>query len=344
MLAVIARGVVLQTTLADFISGWWMTDCDHTHNRDTRRLFFAFIVISAFMVVEVVGGVLSGSLALLADAVHMMTDALALGLALSAQWFARRPPDKRLHFGYQRGQVLAAFVNGVLLMILLAWIVIEAVQRFVSPEPVAWRPMLVVAVIGLLANGLAFWILHASERTNINVRGAMLHVISDLFGSVAAVMAALVIAGTGWLRVDPLLSLAVAALIARSAGRLLHETGHILLEGAPKDIDPIEVAGALEQISPDVEDVHSVQIWQIKPGTPRIILHARVNEQADGAAVLADVKSVLTKNFGIEDSTIQIEYGACPDCQPGGAAATSHGTASVPSDRPVGENQAALSL
>ena len=181
----------------------------------------AFAVISTFMVVEVIGGLLSGSLALLADAAHMLTDAFALGLAVSAHWISRRPADHRLHFGYRRTQVLAAFVNGVALIGLIGWIVFEAIRRLIEPAPITWQPMLVVAVLGLAANGVAFVLLHGGDRNNVNIRGAMLHVVSDFLGSVVAVIAAIVIAFGGPLRIDAVLSLLVACLIANAAFRLI---------------------------------------------------------------------------------------------------------------------------
>ncbi|MEO1014904.1 MAG: cation diffusion facilitator family transporter [Pseudomonadota bacterium] len=280
----------------------------------------AFFVIVVFMVVEVIGGVISGSLALLADAVHMMTDAVALGFAASAQWFASRPADARCHFGYGRVQVLAAFVNGILLSVLLIWIVFEAMNRFLTPQEVAWRPMLAIAVLGLIANAVAFRILHASSAGNINVRGALLHVVSDFVGSVAAVLAALSIAAFGAYWVDPLLSIAVAALIAQSAARLLAETGHILLEGAPRNIDVTKLKRSLEALSPDIEDVHNVHVWQVKPGEARLTLHARISEGVGAQPILERVKMALAEDFGISDSTVQIEVGGkCPEYKPPGA-------------------------
>ncbi|MEZ5897479.1 MAG: cation diffusion facilitator family transporter [Parvularculaceae bacterium] len=293
-----------------------MTDCDHNHAaaRNGKRLIAALIVITAFMVVEVIGGILSGSLALLADAVHMLTDALALALAVSAHWIARRPADGKLHFGYRRAQVLAAFVNGVALTILIVWIAIEAMQRAVSPVDVAWRPMIVIAVLGLGANLVAYKLLHGGAKSDINVRGAMLHVISDLLGSVAAIIAAVVIALTGWMQIDPILSVLVAILIARSAFKLLRETGHILLEGAPADIDVAKLTADLIESSPDIEDVHQIKIWQITPDQPRITLHARLKADASGEATMTLIKGWLAERYGIEDSTVQIEISdTCPD-------------------------------
>jgi cobalt-zinc-cadmium efflux system protein len=305
-----------------------MVNCDHQEHHQpagkvTGRLLAAFAVIVVFMIVEVVGGLLSGSLALLADATHMLTDAAALGLAASAQYFAGRPADSRLHFGYRRAQVLAAFVNGVLLAILLFWIVFEAVRRFMDPVPVNASLMLWVAVAGFGANAMAFFILHRRDERNLNMRGAMLHVVSDLLGSGAAIIAALVIAWKGWLAIDPLLSIAVAFLIGASALRLVRETGFILLEGAPADIDVKELASGLVLSTPQIKGVHSVQISQITPEQPRLTLHACVADARDAAGALAAAKAYLEQRYNIRQSTIQIEIGEdCPDDDAPPAVAT----------------------
>lgn len=294
-----------------------MTDCGHQHAQhktDGVRLTAALAVIVVFMVVEVAGGLLSGSLALLADAAHMLTDALALTLALSAHWMSARPADRRLHFGYRRMQVLAAFINGIALFALMTWIVFEAVRRAITPIAVAWAPMLAIAALGLLANAFAFRLLHRAGENNINIRGAMLHVASDLLGSVAAIVAAIVIWLSGWTRIDPILSLFVAVLIGRSALKLLRETTHILLEGAPSDIDVDVLAADLAGANPAIENIHSVRIWQLTPDQPRLTLHARIRDGALSDEALQALKSRLEERYGIEESTIQIETAfGCPD-------------------------------
>lgn len=299
-----------------------MTDCSHDHSiggrtqhrSDGGRLIAAFGVISVFMVVEVVGGVISGSLALLADAAHMMTDAFALALAASAHWMSARPANRRLHFGYRRLQVLAAFVNGIALVALMSWILYEAVRRAITPIQVEWAPMLVIAALGLAANGVAFRLLHEAGEHNINIKGAILHVASDLLGSIAAVVAAIVIWQTGWTRIDPILSIFVAVLIARSALKLLRETTHILLEGAPQHIDSETLASDLANAAPQVEDIHSVKIWQLTPDQLRLTLHAKLRPGAVSDEVLNLLKTRLEEKYGIHDSTIQVEGGcACPD-------------------------------
>jgi cobalt-zinc-cadmium efflux system protein len=292
-------------------------NCDHHQTKDnsnTRRLLWALGVIVVFMVVEIIGGILSGSLALLADATHMLTDGLALALAASAQMLAARPADNKLHFGYRRTQVLSAFVNGIFMAVLLAWIVYEAIRRSLNPIEINAPLMLGVAIIGLGANVVAFFILHRPGERDLNMRGAMLHVIGDLMGSVAAIIAAIVIWTTGWMQIDPLLSLLVACLIGVSAFRLVRESGFILLEGAPSDIDIAELADGLKNASPLICSVHHVQISQITPDKPRLTLHACVDNAADAAAALAAAKEYLDQKYDIHHSTIQVEVGGqCPD-------------------------------
>jgi len=299
-----------------------MTDCGHNHaftghaqhRADGGRLISAFAVILVFMVVEIIGGVISGSLALLADAAHMMTDAFALALAASAHWMSARPANGNLHFGYRRLQVIAAFVNGIALVALMSWIIYEAVRRSIEPVKVEWAPMLVIAALGLAANAIAFRLLHSAGERNINIKGAMLHVASDLLGSIAAVIAAIVIWQTGWTRIDPILSIFVALLIARSAVKLLKETTHILLEGAPTHIDAEALAKDLIGAMDGIENIHSVKISQLTPEQPRLTLHAKLKDGVAAGDALRALKSKLEESYGIQDSTIQIESGcACPD-------------------------------
>jgi len=298
------------------------------HRADGGRLIAAFCIIFGFMIVEVIGGVLSGSLALLADAAHMLTDALALALAASAHWMSARPANSQLHFGYRRLQVIAAFVNGIALFGLTAWIVVEAFHRSVEPIEVKWEPMLLIAAAGLVANAIAFRMLHGAGERNINIKGAMLHVASDLLGSIAAIVAAIVISLTGWTRIDPILSIFVAVLIGRSALKLLRETTHILLEGAPLNIDVDAMSRDLAGASPEIEDIHSVKIWQLTPDQPRLTLHARLREGAAADEALRVLKSRLEQKFGIRESTIQLEAAcSCPDRVVGESVVHHHGSA-----------------
>jgi len=199
-----------------------------------KRVQIALALTGTFMLVEVAGGILSGSLALLADAGHMLTDTMALALSAIAFRVSSRPADEKRSYGYQRFQILAAFVNGLSLLVIVGWILFEAVQRILSPSMVMGQTMLIVAAAGLVINIIVFFVLHGGDQENLNMRGAALHVLGDLLGSVAAITAALVILYTGWMPIDPILSIGVALLIFRSAWHLVKRSGHILLEGAPE--------------------------------------------------------------------------------------------------------------
>ena len=290
---------------------------DHGHehdDRNLRRVVAALCLTGAFMVVEVVGGVLSGSLALLADAGHMLTDTMALALAAAAFQVSKRPPNARLSFGYQRFQILAAFVNGLSLLLIVGWIFFEAVMRFIEPEPVAGPLMLAVAVAGLLVNVAAFVILHGGDRDNLNIRGAVLHVAGDLLGSVAAIVAALIIIGTGWMPIDPLLSIAVAALILRSAWVLVKRSAHVLLEGSPEWLNVGDMQSKLIAAVPDVEGIHHVHVWGLTPQDLMLTMHVRLRRDTHNpTAVIRQVKSLLERDFGIGHSTIETEVDECAD-------------------------------
>ncbi|GGY52774.1 cation diffusion facilitator family transporter [Parvularcula lutaonensis] len=271
-----------------------------------RRLGVALGIIAGFAIVEIIGGLLSGSLALLADAGHMVTDAAALALALSAQWLAKRPVSDRFPFGWKRAQVLAAFLNAMGLLAIVGFLLFEAFQRLGDPQPINAPLMLGVAVVGLAANIAAFLILHPNAADNVNVRGAMLHVAADIFGSVAAIISAFVILGTNSTIIDPILTLAVCALILRSAIPLLVETGAILMQAAPKSLAASEVKKLLKT-SPLILDVHDCRAWQLTPGETMISLHAVIPMSADPDVVLRHIKDRLRDAYGITESTVQLE-------------------------------------
>ncbi len=290
----------------------------HDHGATTtagneRRVFLAMVLTGGFAVVEVIGGLVSGSLALLADAGHMVTDFVALLLAWLAFRLGRRPGDPRRTFGYSRFQVLAAFVNGLALIVVVGWILVEAVERLMAPVQVAGGTMMAVAVAGLLVNLVAFAILHGGDRDNLNLRGAVLHVLSDLLGSAAAILAALVILLTGWMPIDPILSLAVALLIVRSAWFVIRRSAHILLEGTPDWLDIGELERAVVAAVPGVEDVHHVHVWCLTQERPLITLHARLTAGCDDQTALSEIQAFLKAEYGLDHSTIQIERGACGD-------------------------------
>jgi cobalt-zinc-cadmium efflux system protein len=294
-----------------------MAGHDHAHRHATadnqRNVFWAMVLTGGFMLAEVVGGVVAGSLALIADAGHMLTDAASLGLAWAAFRVGHWPQDARRTYGYHRFQVLAAFVNGLALVAIVGWIAIEAVRRLFDPVEVLGGLMLAIAALGLLANLAAFAILRRGDRENLNVQGAVLHVLADLLGSVAALVAALVIVWTGWAPIDPLLSLLVAALILNSAWRLLRKSAHILLEGAPDWLDDAELRAAVTTAVPTIKDVHHVHAWMLTSERPLLTLHAEVAPGADHQRALAAIQTVLRERFGIDHATIQIETAACTD-------------------------------
>ena len=284
------------------------------HGGNMKRVIVALALTGTFMIVEVVGGILAGSLALLADAGHMLTDTMALALAAVAFHVSKRPADARRTFGYQRFQILAAFVNGLSLLLIVGWILFEAMRRFVSPVDVTGTTMLVVAAAGLLVNVIAFAVLHGGDRDNLNIRGAALHVAGDLLGSVAAIVAAIVIIYTGWMAIDPLLSIAVAFLILKSAWALVQQSGHVLLEGAPAWLDREEMQRTIIEHVPEVSGIHHVHIWGLTPQDLMLTMHVTIApDVSDLTAVVRRVKATLKDDYGIGHSTIEIETADCAD-------------------------------
>ena len=286
---------------------------DHTHS-NIRRVQIALALTATFMVVEVIGGILSGSLALLADAGHMLTDTMALALAAVAFRVSSRPADSKRSYGYQRFQILAAFVNGLSLLVIVGWILIEAVRRLMTPSEVMGPMMLIVASAGLLVNIIAFIVLHGGDKENLNIRGAALHVAGDLLGSVAAITAAVVIIYTAWMPIDPILSVFVALLILRSAWYLVKRSAHILLEGAPEWLDQDRMQSRLVERIPALNSIHHVHIWGLTPQHLMLTMHVELKgNPPDPTAVVRRVKNVLREDFGINHSTIEIETDDCAD-------------------------------
>lgn len=274
---------------------------------DTQRLAWALGIIVAFAILEVVGGVLSGSLALLADAGHMATDALALGLALFARYLAKKPPSEAYPFGQQRAQIVVAFVNGIGLFFLISLLLVESVQRMMAPPEVGAGTMLGVAVIGLFANIVAFALLHGGDRHDLNMRGALLHVVGDMLGSVAAIVSAVIILRTNWLLIDPLVTLVVCGLLARAAWGLTRESAHVLLQGAPADLDVDHVRRHLVTTVKGVRAVDHLRVWMMTPSARHATLHVKTRETDDARAILVDIQRVLKDEFGIAHATVQLE-------------------------------------
>lgn len=283
----------------------------HAHSKTTqdneRRVLWAMILTGLFMVAEVVGGILSGSLALIADAVHMLTDFAALALSWAAFRAAHKPHDERRTYGYHRFQVLAAFVNGLTMVAVVGWILFEAVRRFFDPVEILATPMIIIAVLGLLVNIVAFALLHSGSKDNLNIQGAAVHVLGDLLGSVAAIAAGIVIYMTGWLPIDPLLSVLVALLILRSAIAIVRKAAHILLEGAPEWLDVEALREDLAKAIPVVRDVHHVHAWMLTQERALMTLHAVIDKDADPAAALSDIQKHLQAAHGVDHATVQIE-------------------------------------
>lgn len=265
------------------------------------------------MAIELASGLIAHSLALIADAGHMLTDAAALALAWTATRIAARPADTRRSFGYQRLRVIAAFVNGCALLFLVTWIAIEAVQRMLDPTPVDGRIVLYVGAAGFAINLIVYAMLSRQGGHDMNVAAATLHVLGDLLGSLAAIVAAVTILRTGWAPIDPLLSLVVCALIVRSAWTLVRRSAHILMEGSPDWLDLAELRSTLEKRIPAIRDVHHVHAWLVGPNETLLTMHISVVSAADHPLVLRDAKSVLAESFGITHATIQIEVEACAD-------------------------------
>ena len=291
----------------------------HHHHDDEGRLRLALLLTGGFMVAELVGGLVSGSLALVADAGHMLTDSASLFLAWVAARLARRPADDLRSYGWQRFQIVAALINAVALLFLVAWIGYEAIERLFRPQPVLGGVMMVIAVLGLGVNLLVFRLLHGGSDDNLNVRAALLHVLGDLLGSVAAIVAAVVIVYTGWTPIDPILSLLVVLLILNSTWRILRRSVHILMEGAPADIDLDALRRALVEEIDGVRDVHHVHLWSLTPEQPLITLHLRLAPGVAGQPVLERAKRILRERFGIGHSTIQVEWADCVDDRDEGA-------------------------
>jgi len=275
------------------------------HTTPVRRLRAALAVTAIFLVIEVIGGWLANSLALLADAGHMLTDVAALALSLFVAWFSRQPASPQRTYGYLRWEVLAAFLNGATLLLISAWIVAEAVLRLRTPEAVEGGLMLGVAVAGLVVNIIAAGMLHSSGESSLNVRAAYLHVLSDLLGSVGTVAAAVIVRWTGWVAADPVASVIMALLILRGAWRIVRESVDVLLESTPSHISLGSVRTQLEAI-PGVESVHDLHVWTVTSGLLAMSAHAIVRESDRHQHVLEHVHDAM-RLFGIDHVTVQLE-------------------------------------
>ncbi|MGH8288901.1 MAG: cation diffusion facilitator family transporter [Steroidobacteraceae bacterium] len=285
-------------------------DHDHGLGASERRLLATLCILLTFTVIEALGGWFANSIALLAEATHMLADTGALLLAILATRAIRRPADARHTYGSSRYQTLAAYTNGLTLLALTAWVLAEAIRRLIAPPAVDGTLMLIIAVIGGAANLAAFITL--SGASSLNERGARAHVFSDLLGSAAAAVAAVLILGLDWRVADPVLSILVSLLILRSGWRLTREAGHVLLQGAPQALNPDGVARDLEQV-PGVRDVHHLHVWSMTGEAPVVTLHAIVDSITDQQAVLQGILGRLREHHAITHATIQLESIECLD-------------------------------
>jgi cobalt-zinc-cadmium efflux system protein len=283
-------------------------------SRVTGALRAALIMTSLFMVAEVVGGLVSNSLALLADAGHMLTDVGALAFSLFVAWLARQPATPRRTYGYLRFEILAALLNGATLLAVSAWIIWEAIGRFSNPPSIQTGTMFFVAMGGLIVNIISARLLHGSADHSLNVRGAYLHVLSDLLGSIAAIVAALLVRYFGWAIADPIASILMTALIIRGSWKLVRESVDILLESTPAHIDVGDVRRKLEAID-DVESVHDLHVWTLTSGVVAMSAHAVVREAAVHQKAL-EAMTAQAAAMGINHTTIQLEKRELADCPP----------------------------
>ena len=278
---------------------------DHSHPSHQGRLRWALALTAAFFVAEVVGGVISNSLALLADAGHMFTDVGALTLSLFVAWFSRQPAAPEKTYGYLRLEILAALLNGAVLLLVSGLIVWEAVRRLQAPEPLQGGLMLAVAVGGLLINAASAAILHPVHGHSLNARGAYLHVVGDLLGSVGTVVAAIIVRTTGWLAADPIASVVVTLLVIRSAWRLVREAVEVLLEATPAHISLGRVREGLQAIA-GIESVHDLHVWTVTSGMVAMSAHAVVKEPGENQKVLESAVAAMQR-LGISHVTLQVE-------------------------------------
>ena len=285
-----------------------MADHHHGHVRtdDARRLTLALVLILGLMVGEIVAGVLADSLALLSDAAHMLTDAAAIALALFAARLARRPASGDFTFGFRRAEILSAQLNGATLVGLAVLIAVEAIQRLINPPEVAGLTVLLVAIAGIAVNLAATRVLAGSDRRSLNVEGAFQHVLTDLFAFIATAIAGAVILLTDYGRADGIAALVVAALMLRSGYGLLRDSGRVLLEAAPRDLDPEEIGNLLAAQSHVVE-VHDLHVWEVTSGMPSLSAHVTVRAGCDVQAHRRKLADLVRDHFGIEHSTLQVE-------------------------------------
>ena len=279
----------------------------HSHASTTRALAVAMGITAAFFVIELVGGILTNSLALQTDAFHMLTDVVALAYALVAVWLAQRPVTLKRTYGYYRVEILSAFLNGIFLWAVVIFIFYEAVQRIQRPADVQSLNMLIIAVLGLVANGLVAGVLARSRNESLNLKGAFLHVVADVLGSVGAISAGLVMLFTGWYQADPIASIMIGVLVFYSSGKLVRDSVNVLLEGVPSHIDVSAVERRILGMK-GVKNIHDLHVWSIADTKICCMSsHVVVEEGTNGKELVTKLIDILNEEFGIDHTTIQLE-------------------------------------
>lgn len=292
---------------------------EHTHEyhsmikANQHRLLVAISITGSMAIVELIGGILSNSLALIGDAAHMFTDTLALGLSLFALNIAKRPASQTRTYGYLRAEILAALTNGIVLILISAYLSYEAYRRFTEPPQIQGGLMLVVAIIGLLANVIGLAILRSGGRQNLNVKGAFLHMWSDAVSSIGVIVAAVIILLTGWSFADPIITILIVVLILRGAIGLVVEASNILLETVPKHLNVSQITSEVKEIK-GVKDIHDIHLWTITSGVYALSCHLLIEDRmvSSSAEIVEEVNQTLSQKFGIGHSTLQLE---CEECQ-----------------------------
>ena len=283
---------------------------EHSHAgagaKHRKRLAVVFGLTSAYFVAEVVGALWTNSLALLADAAHMLTDVAGLGLALFAIWFAARPANPRKSFGYYRIEILAALLNGAVLLAVGAYILYEAWDRFSDPPEISSGPMMAIATVGLVINVIGIALLRQGSGESLNVQGAFLEVVADMLGSLGVLIAGAIIWATGWGYADPLFSIGIGLFVIPRTLRLMSKSVNVLMEGAPEGLDVVAVEAEMRAM-PEVTGIHDLHVWSITSGIPALSAHVRIAPGADGDVVLDRVVERLAERFDIHHATIQIE-------------------------------------
>lgn len=287
---------------------------DHARGASARRMWVVFGLTATFLVVEVVGGILTRSLALLSDAAHMFTDVMALAIAIAAMRLSSLPADRKRTFGYHRFEILAAALNATLLFLVALYIVYEAYQRWVAPPSIESLGMLAIAVVGLAVNLACMRLLSGDANSNLNVKGAYIEVWADALGSVGVIIAALIVYVTGWTRADPIVAVLIALWVLPRTWNLFKQSVNVLLEGVPEGIDLSAIDGCLRAVS-GVRNVHDLHIWAIGSGRASLTAHLILdNAQADVQRVLNDASDLLQRKFGLTHTTLQAEFEHCdPD-------------------------------